>query len=77
MRLPCKLPRKIKYQISINGHQIIMTFLQPVPPGTTLNISLNQVTLSGVSNAWDYSVSAKFVGINTEIPVGVVQFGIY
>ena len=34
-----KLPRKVKSQISINSHKIIMTFLQPVPPGNTLNIS--------------------------------------
>jgi hypothetical protein len=69
--------KNIKTNIAMNGNKIVMNFPQPISPGTALNISLNQVSLVGVSNAWDYSVSAKFVGMNTEVPVGVVQFGIY
>jgi hypothetical protein len=70
-------PRNLQPNIAVNDNQIVMTFPQTVSPGTTLNISLNEVNVFGVSNAWDYKVSAKFVGIDTKIPVGVVQFGIY
>jgi len=63
--------------IVVNGNKIVMSFPQPVSPGTTLNVSLNDVNVHGVSNAWDYFVRAKFVGMSTVIPVGVVQFGVY
>nr|WP_208344358.1 hypothetical protein [Aetokthonos hydrillicola]MBO3458390.1 hypothetical protein [Aetokthonos hydrillicola CCALA 1050]MBW4586070.1 hypothetical protein [Aetokthonos hydrillicola CCALA 1050]MDR9897890.1 hypothetical protein [Aetokthonos hydrillicola Thurmond2011] len=63
--------------IAIDGKKIVITFPQPVSSGTTLNVSLNEVNIHGISNGWDYPVKVKFVGINTDIPVGIVQFGVY
>jgi hypothetical protein len=71
------LHTNLQTNIVVNGNKIAISFPQLVSPGTTLNISLNEVNVIGVSNDWNYLVSAKFVEMNSVIPVGVVQFGVY
>jgi|GEM_PF-4404882 len=68
---------KIPAIISEKESQILVTFFAPVPPGTKLNVELNNIRVSGVSNAWLYSVSAKMVGMSRDIPVDIVRFPIY
>lgn len=68
---------KIDTNISVNGSKIILAFPEPVAPGSRLNIAMKNVKISGVSNAWLYPVSAKPVGFDTDIPVGVVRFKVY
>ncbi|MFB2920647.1 DUF2808 domain-containing protein [Aerosakkonema funiforme] len=69
--------RNINANVSVNGSQVIVVFPQPVVPGTRLKIEMNNVRRTGVSNAWLYPVSARFVGINADIPIGVAEFHVY
>ncbi|MEH2197119.1 DUF2808 domain-containing protein [Nostoc sp.] len=69
--------RKIQANITVNGSKIAIAFAQVVAPANILNIDMNKVKRRGTSNAWLYRVSAKFVGSDAEIPVGVAQFRIY
>ncbi|MCC5641780.1 hypothetical protein LC607_02155 [Nostoc sp. CHAB 5824] len=69
--------RKIQANTTVNGSKITIAFAQVVAPANILNIDMNRVIRRGTSNAWLYRVSAKFVGSDAEIPVGVAQFRIY
>ena len=69
--------QKINATVSVNGRQVTLAFPQPVAPGTKLDIDLNNVKISGVSNAWLYRVSAKFAGSDTKFPLGVAQIRTY
>lgn len=69
--------KKIATNISVNGRNIIVAFPEPVAPGTNLKIVMKNVKIVGISNAWLYPVSAKLVGIDANIPIGIVQFRIY
>ncbi|MCC5597741.1 DUF2808 domain-containing protein [Nostoc favosum] len=69
--------RKIQANTTVNDRKITIAFAQLVAPANILNIDMNRVNRTGTSNAWLYRVSAKFVGSDAEIPVGVAQFRIY
>lgn len=69
--------REINANVSVNGRQIIIAFPEPIAPETQLNIDMNQVRRWGVSNAWRYRVSGKFIGSDAEQPVGVAMFKVY
>lgn len=69
--------QEINANVSINGRQVTLAFPQPISPETKLDIDLNNVKISGVSNAWLYRVSAKFVGLDRELPLGVARFKVY
>ncbi|HEY9668888.1 MAG TPA: hypothetical protein V6C91_18910 [Coleofasciculaceae cyanobacterium] len=69
--------QKINANVSINGRQVTLAFPQPIASETKLDIDLNNVKISGVSNAWLYRVSALFVGLDRELPLGVAQFKVY
>ncbi|HAZ43391.1 MAG TPA: hypothetical protein DCZ55_02625, partial [Cyanobacteria bacterium UBA11371] len=69
--------REINANVSINGNKVIIDFNQPVTPESQLEIDLNDVRKTGVSNAWLYRISAKFVGNNIHIPIGIAQLRVY
>lgn len=69
--------REINANISINGNKVIMDFTEPVTPDSQLEIDLNDVRITGVSNAWLYPISAKIVGNNLHIPIGIAQIRVY
>jgi len=69
--------QEIDATISINGRQLTVTFPEPVAPGTLLNIAMNNVRRFGSSNVWLYHLSAKVVGTEVDIPLGVAQFRVY
>ena len=69
--------RKIETNVSVTSNQVILTFSQPVSPGTTIKIAMNKVRISGVSTAWLYQVAAKFVGNDAEIPLGMARVRSY
>lgn len=69
--------QKINANVSINGRKVTLAFPQPIAPETKLDIDLNNVKVSGVSNAWLYRVSALFVGLDRELPLGVAHFKVY
>ncbi len=69
--------REINTNVSINDNKLIIDFNQPVSPESQLEIDLNDVRITGVSNAWLYRISAKFVGNNIHIPIGIAQIRVY
>jgi hypothetical protein len=69
--------QEINANVSVEGRQIIIAFPEPITSGTELDINMNQVRRSGVSNAWRYRVSAKFIGNDAEVPIGVAAFRVY
>lgn len=68
---------KINADFSIVDNQIVVKISQPVASESKLKLVLNDVRIRGVSNAWLYRISTKFVGVNREIPIGVAQFRVY
>ena len=66
--------RKINFSVSVNGKTIILAFSEPIVPGIKLNINLNKVKqpIGGLTSV--YRFSAKGVGSDAEIPVGVAKF---
>jgi hypothetical protein len=69
--------RKINTNVSVNGSKVTLTFPKSVAPGTLLDIDMNNVKISGVSNAWLYHVSAKLVGTDADTILGAAQFRVY
>ncbi|MDJ0801137.1 MAG: DUF2808 domain-containing protein [Calothrix sp. MO_167.B12] len=69
--------QKIKTNISVKDETILLTFPETIAPNTKFNIYLNKVKRSIHRNAPIYSLSAKNVGINAEIPIGVARFRTY
>lgn len=66
--------RKIDINISVIEGKIVLVFPSPVAPNTKFNINLNKVKQPVRGPASKYQFSAKFVGNDAEIPIGVVQF---
>ena len=69
--------REINANVSVNGSQIILMFTQPITPGTKINIELNDIRRTGVSNAWLYPVSVRLAGSNADIPIGIANLRVY
>ncbi|MEH1778421.1 MAG: DUF2808 domain-containing protein [Nostoc sp.] len=69
-----KSGREIPAATSVKGNKLTIIFPQAISPGNIISIDLNKVSRIGISNAWLYRVSAKFVGIDAEIPIGIAQF---
>ena len=65
--------RQVDANISVNGRTINIAFSKPVAPDTQLNINLNRVLISGVSNAWSYPVSAFLTAPALNLPIGIAQ----
>lgn len=72
-----KSGRKINTDISVDGSKIMVTFSEPVAPGTRLKIAMNDVKISGRSNAWLYRISTRLVGIDADLPIGIARFRAY
>ncbi|MFB2935610.1 hypothetical protein ACE1B6_10040 [Aerosakkonemataceae cyanobacterium BLCC-F154] len=72
-----KSGRKINANISIMGNKVIVDFPQSVAPASKLELDLNNVRIRGVSNAWIYRVSAKLVGLEADVPIGIAQIRVY
>lgn len=66
--------RKIDIDVSISGGKIILVFPKPFAPNTKFNINLNKVKQPVRGPTSKYQFSAKFIGSDAEIPIGVVQF---
>ena len=72
-----KSGRKIDANISIMGNKVIVDFPQPIAPESKLKIELNNVRVRGVSNGWLYRVSAKLVGLEADVPIGIARIRVY
>lgn len=66
--------RKISINVSVNGKNIILGFLEPVAPGSRIEINFNKVKQPILDSTSVYRFSAKVIGSDTEIPIGVAEF---
>jgi hypothetical protein len=69
--------QKINTNVSVNGKTILLAFTEPVAPNTKLKIDLNKIKRRNLGNGSSYSFSAREVGIDAEIPIGVAWFRFY
>ncbi|MBD2516579.1 DUF2808 domain-containing protein [Nostoc sp. FACHB-973] len=69
--------QKINANISINGKTILLAFTEPVAANTKLEINLNKIKRRNAGNGSVYSFSAREVGIDAIIPIGVSWFRTY
>lgn len=67
----------IANSISKDSKKITISFSEPVAPGNRLKVVMKDVKIMGRSNAWLYPVSARLVGINANIPLGIARFRVY
>ncbi|MBW4572804.1 MAG: DUF2808 domain-containing protein [Tolypothrix carrinoi HA7290-LM1] len=66
--------KKIDTKITINDKKVTLLFTEPVAPGTMLTIEMNNVKKTRVTSGEKlYNISAFLVGINAELPIGVVR----
>lgn len=63
--------------ISEDGSKITISFPKPVASGNRLKVVMKDVKILGRSNAWLYPVSARLVGMNANIPLGLARFRVY
>ena len=63
--------------ISKDGKKITISFSEPVAPGNRLKVIMKDVKTRGRSNAWLYPVSARIIGMNASIPLGIARFRVY
>ncbi|MUG93365.1 hypothetical protein F7734_13385 [Scytonema sp. UIC 10036] len=66
--------QKININISVHGRKLIIVFPQKVIDSNKILIKLNKVKQPTQGPASIYSISAKIVGSDKEIPVGIAQF---
>ncbi|MEW6499532.1 MAG: hypothetical protein AB1589_44775, partial [Cyanobacteriota bacterium] len=66
--------RKISINVSVNGKNIILDFPEPIAPGSRIDINFNKVKQPILDSTSVYRLSAKVVGSDTEIPIGVAEF---
>ncbi len=66
--------QEINTNISVNGRQIIINFPEEVISNTKLLVNFNKVQQPVTGPASVYRFSAKVVGSEVEIPIGVAQF---
>ena len=72
-----KSGKMLSNSISKDGKKITISFSEPVEPGNRLKVVMKDVKSLGRSNAWLYPVSARLVGMNANIPLGLARFRVY
>ncbi|MFB2920645.1 DUF2808 domain-containing protein [Aerosakkonema funiforme] len=65
--------QRIPATVSIADKKATLVFAQPVPPQTTLSIEIQGVYTPFYRHLWQYTIYAKMVGIDAEIPLGIAQ----
>ena len=70
--------QKINTNVFVKNRTILLTFPELLAPNTKFNIALKNVKIQRThGNGYIYGFSAKVVGNNAEIPVGVAWFRNY
>ncbi len=59
--------------VTMNGQKAEIAFAQPVTPDTTIQINLSNVRTSTNSPIWLFELESKLVGLNANIPLGVIR----
>lgn len=66
--------QKININVSTIGRRIVIDFSEKDISNTTLLVELNKVKQPTLGSDSVYNLSAKVVGSDTEIPVGIARF---
>lgn len=69
--------RKINTNVFIEGEKVTLMFPEPVAPGSTLEIKMKDISIVAFPRPWLYSAYAKFVGLSSDIPIGLFQIRAY
>lgn len=69
--------RKINTNVVIKREKVTLLFPQPVAPGNTLKVKMKDISIVAFPRPWLYSVDAKFIGSNSDIPVDLFQIRAY
>jgi len=69
--------RKINTNVSVEGEKVTLMFPQPAASGSTLKVDMTDISILVFPRPWLYSVQAKFVGFNSDIPIGLFQIRAY
>lgn len=72
-----KSGKMLSNSISKDSKKITISFSEPVASGNRLKVVMKDVKILGRSNAWLYPVSARLVGMNANIPLGLARFRVY
>lgn len=69
--------KQINANVSIDGKNILIAFIEPVASNIKLEIDINNVKQPFLGNGPVYSLKAKLAGTSTEIPIGAARFRLY
>lgn len=69
--------QKINANTSVNSKTIVLAFTQPIAANTKFNIELKNIKRHSLAGKSVYTFSAKEVGIDAEIPLGVASVTLY
>ncbi len=64
-------------RVSINDTMATIVFSEPVPPHTTISVSLRGVRTPGHAKIWQYHLFGKLIGIDQAIPLGFARIQTY
>lgn len=68
----------IEANISFEGDTLTIDFPQPVASDRTVKIALNKVkSRTWQSSVWLYPVTARYVEMNADIPIGTARIQVY
>lgn len=65
--------KKLDATVSLNGQRVLIVFAQPIAPGSTLTIGMQQVRTLDNEMVWHFPVAAKLEGISEDISMGAVR----
>lgn len=69
--------QKLAAKVSINDRKAKVVFSQPVAPETTISVSMRGITTPSYEQTWQYHVFVEKVGMNAQIPLGIVDIATY
>jgi hypothetical protein len=65
--------QKVPAKIAVSKERLAITFDQPVPPGTYLQVEFNGVQMTLNDGILLYGVTGRRVGLKGEIPIGTAR----
>ena len=73
-----EIDESIDASIAIEGDTLSIVFSEPVAPDRTVKIALEKVKSRGwQSSVWLYPVTARYVEMNADIPIGTARIQTY
>lgn len=73
IRVHDRVGQNFKTDVSVHEKFINISFAQPIFPINTIDIDLNRVKIFGASNIFSYRITAKLIGLEQKLDLGVAQ----